>query len=239
MLTLCPSHQRAGEVLTRKWLPEAVLCVNESQVAAYEAAEGGEVWGMPDAIGGNMARVRNWMVEEAFKRDDEVCMVDDDVYRFGVYDAGRERVLDAADFARFAAQGFRMAGEIGARLWGVNVQADPMFYMAFTPLNLNVPVLGTMTFLSKNPLRYDERLGLNEDYDMTLQHIAKYRVVLRFDKYHYWAKHLTESKSGGCSAYRTLDEERRQADIMLAKWGRKVVRYNLKRSTNPILSSPV
>lgn len=239
MIVLCPSYKRAGEVLTRTWYPGAVLVVNESERELYEELEGGEVWAMPDALGGNMARVRNWMLDRAFELDDELCMVDDDVLRFGVADRGERRACDAAHFDAFAAQGFRMAREMGAYLWGVNVQDDRVFYRRYQPLSLNVAVLGTLCFVRRNPLRYDERLGLNEDYDYVLQHIARYRVVLRFDKYHYVARHTTDSKVGGCSAYRTLGEEMRQAEIMLAKWGDKVVRYDFKRSTNPVLRSPV
>jgi hypothetical protein len=139
-------------------------------------------------------------------------------------------------FMDFLANGFEMANDIGAKLWGVNLQSDPMFYMEYNPININVPVLGTFCCHIKNELRYDERLGLNEDYDLFLQHCYKYRKVLRFDKWHYKARHL--DMAGGCAAYRTIDEEKEQADIMIHKWGNSVVKYDFKKSTNPTLNVP-
>lgn len=236
MIILVPSYKRAGSVITRKWLCHSVLCVHESEAEAYQLLEMGKIAIMPDALKGNMSKVRNWMLDYGFERDNHVIMMDDDVTAVGYHEKGKQVKVDEDGFMEFLERGYGVAEELDVKLWGVNVQSDPMFYMQWAPVSLNVPVLGTLSCHIKHPLRYDERLSLNEDYDMFLQHCLQYRKVLRFDKWHYYAKHM--DLAGGCAAYRNLTEEKIQADIMQKKWGKEVVRYNFKKSCNPILRVP-
>jgi hypothetical protein len=42
--------------------------------------------------------------------------------------------------------------------------------------------------MEDNDIRYDERIPLKEDYDLSLQHLNKFRKVLRFNKYFYKVK---------------------------------------------------
>jgi len=63
--------------------------------------------------------------------------------------------------------------------------------------------------------------------------MRKYHKVLRWNKFHYRAGHL--KAAGGCGAYRSLKREKEQAEIMVKKWGKDVVRYDFERSTNPVL----
>jgi hypothetical protein len=36
-----------------------------------------------------------------------------------------------------------------------------------------------------------------------------------------------------------MEEEKRQAEIMTKKWGKSVVKYNLEKTTNPRINSPI
>lgn len=236
MIILVPSYKRAGEVKTRKWLKNCVLCVHEFEAEAYREREGGEIAVIPDSLRGNMARVRNWMLDYGFARDPWVVMMDDDIKCVGYHERGQRIAVDEDYFFEFLADGYQMCEQLGARLWGVNVQDDPKFYNAFRPICVNVPILGPLSCHVQHPLRYDERLSLNEDYDMFLQQVHKYRVTLRFDKWFYMAAHLVGQK-GGCTVYRNMAEERRQAEIMVRKWGSTVVRYS-EGDLNPIVKVP-
>lgn len=236
VIILIPSYKRPGDAPTRIIFPDATLCVHEFEAEAYAEASGGNIAVIPDALRGNMARVRNWMLEYGYERDDEVLMVDDDIREFATFYQGERYPVTGTHLSALLADGFRMAREIGARLWGINCAADPRFYHAWKPFGLHNMVLGTFCGHIKNPIRYDERLSLNEDYDFFLQSLRKYRVVWRFDQYVYQASHL--GKAGGCGAYRTLAEENDQADIFIKKWGSKIVRFK-GRDTNPIIKSPI
>ena len=141
----------------------------------------------------------------------------------------------------FLVNGFIMAEDLGTPLWGVNLQSDPKFYREYSPFSFLSPVLAPFCChiiddTVRRRIRYDERLGLNEDYDFFLQVIRIYHKVLRFNKYYYKADHLTVQ--GGCGAHRTLGEELRQAEIMIKKWGPKVVTYDFNKSTNPRIRVP-
>lgn len=236
MIFLVPSYKRAGAVEVRKWLKSCVLCVHEFEAGEYREKEGGEIAVIPDALRGNMARIRNWMLAFGYSQDERVVMLDDDVESVGYHEAGEQITVREDYFLEFLECGYRMAEDLGARLWGVNLQSDPRFYNEVRPIAVNLPVLGPLCCHIANPLRYDERLGLNEDYDLFLQHVHRYRVTLRFDKWFYRAGHLTGQK-GGCTVYRNMAEERRQAGIMVRKWGSKVVEYR-EGDPNPIIRVP-
>lgn len=99
----------------------------------------------------------------------------------------------------------------------------------------------------KNPIRYDERLPLKEDYDITLQHMLKYRGALRVQKYHYNCKQ--SEQKGGCATYRSMIKEKEQFDLLVKKWGSDIVRYDstVRKGTkkqksfdyNPIIKVPI
>lgn len=238
MIILVPSYKRPGNVATRAIFPDSVLCVHEFEAEQYKEMSGGSIAVIPDDLRGNMAKVRNWMLRYGFEQDDEVIMCDDDIKSFDtMFDCTTTRMSE--EYVREMLQnGFRMARELGTRLWGINVQNDPRFYNTWKPIGLTLPVLGTFCGHIKHSIYYDERLSLNEDYDFFLQVLRKYRKVLRLDMFAYQADHL--KKKGGCGAYRTMAEERAQAEIMIKKWGDKIVRYDKKgKDPNPILRSPI
>jgi len=86
-------------------------------------------------------------------------------------------------------------------------------------------------------LRYDETLYLNEDYDFYLKTVMKHRKVLRFNKYYYTADHL--DKKGGCGAYRMKKHEIEQAEVMVKRWGAKIFRFDIDKSTNGRVRVPI
>jgi len=238
MLLVSPSYSRAGNVLTRKWLPEVVLAVNESQEDEYRDREGGEIMVIPDRYRGNMSKIRNHILDQA-DPDEWVVQLDDDIEQFlRLIPGGKPQILTHIDFKDFVTQNTLMAEDLGTALWGVNVQADPKFYREYTPFSLTSPVLATFCAMKPSSgLRYDARLFLNEDYDLFLQYLRKYRKVWRNNQYAYRAEHIDHP--GGLKDVRSLEEERKQARIMVQKWGSKIVRYNLERSTNPRLYTPI
>ena len=130
-----------------------------------------------------------------------------------------------------------MAKDLGVSLWGINLQSDPKFYREYSPFSLLSPILGTFSCHYKPILRYDENLFLNEDYDFFLKTINKYRKTLRFNKYYYKADHL--ERSGGCGAYRLKEFEIEQAEAMQKRWGNKVFKFDINKSTNGRINVPL
>jgi len=231
---ISPSYKRAGNTKTNLWCDDLIMAVHEFEAQGYIDA-GCNVRVLTDDCKGNMAKVRNEMLDSC-KADIQV-QIDDDVKDVGYYEKLLWHKMDFKFFKAKVLEWAEQAKELGTVLFGMNLQSDPKFYREYSPISLSSPVLGTLScILTETEIRYDERLGLNEDYDFFLQVIQKHHKALRWNKYSYRADHL--SMAGGCGAYRVLDEEKRQAEIMIKKWGNKVVRYNLKKSTNPALSTP-
>lgn len=238
MIIISPSYKRAGKVQVRDLFPEAILAIHEFEEEEYRQKEGGELLVMPDKVGGNMARVRNYMLNWAFERDEWVLMLDDDVSEIVYFESGGERniITDHKQLMDFITNGFVMAEDMGVKLWGLNLLDDPQAYREYSPFSTLAVILGPFSAHIRNPLRYDERLGLKEDYDLALQHLRKYKGILRFNKYSYKVDHIT--LDGGCANYRMKDRERREIKIFQNKWGKKVVKIK-DNSINPVVKCPL
>lgn len=71
--------------------------------------------------------------------------------------------------------------------------------------------------------RFDIEMGVKEDYDFTLQHLANRGVALRANAVLGNFRHA-EKRGGGCSPYRTLAYEQMMADRLIERWGEHVIR---------------
>lgn len=238
MLFVSPSYKRAGKVKIREWLPDVILAVHEFEEAEYRENDGGELLIIPDGLRGNIAKVRNFILDELFKRDEFVVMMDDDTKEIVYFENMKRRTFESVEqFESFCLNGFIMCQEFGFKLWGLNLLDDPKAYREFTPLSTQAPILGPFSAHIRNPLRYDARIPLKEDYDMALQHLHKYRGILRFNKYAYSVDHI--EGEGGCTSYRMRDREIEQGYTLVRKWGNKIVHYNPDKSINPKIKSPI
>jgi len=241
MLRVSPTYKRANDVKVREWLPDVTLAVHEFEVEEYRKYNGDNILVLPDSTRGNMAKVRQYILDQV-EDGDWVMMVDDDVEQFGYFGSatneGNFKVYDQEQFEEFVQIAQNLCEEAGATMWGVNVSYDPRFYREYTPISLSSPVLGTFCVQQKvKGIQYDARLGLKEDYDIYLQHLRHAHKVLRLNRYWYKAGHLTDA--GGCGSYRVYAEESKQMEILQKKWGKHIVKSNLPKSTNPKINSPI
>lgn len=235
-----PSYKRAGKVkAVNLFYDKLVIACHEFEADEYKKAyKDNEIMVLPDELRGNMAKVRNYIRDHADSK--YLVMIDDDVDEIGYHEQMQRFPIGLVAIMDFLKNGFQVCEEAGTILWGVNLQADPKFYREYSPFSFLSPVLGPFSchiVTDTKEIRYDERLGLNEDYDFALQVLWKYHKIFRNNKYYYLAGHLTET--GGCGAYRILDEEKKQAEIMQKKWGKSVVKYHFGRSTNPRINVPL
>jgi hypothetical protein len=231
------SYKRPGLVSTDTVIRNCRIVVPESQADDYRTGEiynGAQIVVCPDGADGNLCRKRNWILDQA--TSEWVLIVDDDYQYIGMIEEQRQRRLDLDEVDRMLATGFQMCADLGTTMWGINVQVDPKFYMAYTPFSLLNPILGPFQAFVNQDLRYDEDLFLKEDYDLWLRTIYRERKTLRFNKYHYMVDHL--SKIGGQVANRTMIEEERQLRRLREKFGSKVVKWDLDKSINPKVRVP-
>jgi hypothetical protein len=210
------SYKRAGMVTTAKLIPQAFIWIPQSEMKDYaKFHDKAKLIGVPKRHDGNSSRKSNYILNNAPKP--WVIVVDDDIGIFGMYDEGKKYVLRPEEVVSMINRGFILASQLGIRLWGVNQLVDPLAYRANVPISFLVPVLGPFTGHVKSDIRYDEKSGSKDDYDIFLQHIHKYRRVLRMNKFHYTCDH--GEMKGGLTSYRTKQYEMNSINSMKKKWG--------------------
>lgn len=199
-------------------------------------------------IQGNVARVRNYILDEN-KKADVIVILDDDINYIGYYENQKLKKLNEEELIEFVEKYSIVCEEFGFKLWGVNLNSDPQCYREYSPFSTNSVILGPFCcFLKGNETRYDEKLPLKEDYDIALQNLEKYRGILRVNKAHYSCEQSTNK--GGCASYRNLEKEKEQLELLQKKWGSKIVKIDncdkshkskkiKKIDYNPIIKVPI
>lgn len=250
----CPSYKRPY-VETLEYLPFCKVWVDHKEYEDYIKANPGleeNIISCPEGIQGNVSRIRNYILDQEFKNGaDVVCIVDDDlkgIYHFEVKDgyAYNDVLVTAEEFLDFIEKGTILCEDFGFKLWGVNLNKDSLNYIHRQPFNTKAIILGPFSCHLKNEIRYDEDLPLKEDYDLAIQHLNKYRGILRLNKYHYNCKQSINP--GGCATYRNYDREKQQFEALQHKWGSKIVKQDrtskskkekVNMDYNPIIKIPI
>lgn len=246
-----PSYKRPEKIQTLDLFPQAIVFVAESEVDDYKKNNpNAHIEIVPDKVQGNLCRVRNYILDSM--KGKAVVILDDDISMIKhLTVSGEKKLWEKVEndklpslFCKFA----DLTEEWGFSYFGLQCNSDIMVSRLITPFStvsyIGGPVQG---FLPKNKCRYDERLSLKEDYDMTLQQCNLERGCLRFNLYCYSAKQ--SEQKGGCANYRSIEEEKRQLELLKHKWGGKIVKIdksNKGRSTkdkvidyNPIIHIPI
>lgn len=232
------SYKRSGKVSSDKVFNNAFIVVPESQLKDYEKYEysnGCKLLAIPDECDGNIVRKRNWILNNF---SGNVIIVDDDYKYFGMNEGLKKLKITADEVDMLIHNGCMCCREIGTVMWGVNMSDDPMWYREYSPFSTQCCVLGPFQAFCDLPrdIRYDERLYLKEDYDMSLQVLQRYHKVFRFIKYHYVVNHL--DLEGGVVSYRTLEKEKEHNLRLQKKWGKETVKFDMSVSVNPKIKMP-
>jgi hypothetical protein len=252
----CPSYKRP-KVETLDYIPSCKVWVDNKEYKEYIKENKGfenNIISVPDGIQGNLCRIRNYILDNELKDNDVVLIIDDDmqgIYRYEQNgDYGYEKYkLDEKQLYLMLEHYSVLCEDFGFKYWGVNCNADALSYRHTTPFSTVSYIGGPFqVFLKGNNLRYDEKLMLKEDYDMTIQNCNKYRGCLRVNKYHYNCKQ--SKQKGGCATYRNYDREAEQLKLLQQKWGKDIVKIdealnvNTKKEKvnidyNPIIKIPI
>lgn len=223
----CPSYKRSV-VKTLKYLPFCRVFVAPEEFAKYQRTNPDAcIIACPAGVQGNLCRVRNYILRSEFASGADVVAILDDDYTGVFYFESRKQVfpVKTGEFIAFIEKYSTLAGEWGARFWGINVNPDPQCYRENVPFSTISYIGGPFqVFLKGNECFYDERLPLKEDYDMTIQQINRYRIALRINKFFYRVQQAEQS--GGCAVYRNLEMERIQLELLRKKWGSKIVKMD-------------
>ena len=251
----CPSYKRP-RVKTLDYLPFCKVYVDHKEYEEYVSnnKEGANIISCPEGIQGNVARIRNYILDTEFTNGaDAVVLLDDDlsgVFKFTVASNNFgyvQEIITAEQFMPWVEKYTRLCSEFGYKLWGVNCNFDKLSYKHYSPFSTLSVVLGPFCCHLKNDIRYDEALPLKEDYDMAIQHLNKYRGILRLNGFHYVCAQSTNK--GGCAVMRNQRREKEQFELLQKKWGSQIVREDRSNKGktkkqkrfdyNPIIKVPI
>lgn len=252
----CPSYKRP-KVETLDYLPFCKVWVDNKEYDDYIKANPkykDNIISVPDGIQGNVCRIRNYILDKEFEKGiDVVCIIDDDMN--GIYyfenengKAYNKKIVNQDEFMQFLEKYSVICEELGFKLWGVNLNQDALSYRQYSPFSTNSVILGPFSCHLRNNIRYDVNLPLKEDYDLAIQHLNKYRGILRLNKFHYNCKQ--SKQAGGCATYRNYQREEEQLKLLQKKWGKEIVKIdkavnsNTKKvkkeiDYNPIINIPI
>jgi len=240
MNIIIPSYKRSHDLKGKDYFYMAKYCVPESQKKEYIDVLGKErVITLPDDEDGDIVKKRNWILRNIPR---PLIMIDDDVSKL-VYWDNRKKGSDylskklPKDYLEHIFKSFiSMAEQFDVKLFGMSQNKDDRTHKEFVPFNLTNIVLGPFQGHLEHDLIFDERVGTKDDYDMALQHLNKYKKVLRFNKYAYDCEH--GDNKGGIVAYRTKEKEIEYCKNIMLKWGKKIIRYQIPpRKTTDLLNA--
>lgn len=237
IIYVSPSYKRGETCSTHKVYPcfEYIIAENESEKYLHKKII------IPNKIQGNISRVRNYILNKFI--DKAVVMMDDDCEGIYRWDNCKSKMLNENEFQEFCENMIQMILDSKLKYGGVNIAApnDKGAYSEYSPFSFTSPVLGPFCIHVNSEIRYDENIPLKEDYDLSLQHLNKYKGILRANAYSYKVKQA-ENK-GGCSIMRNSNEEKRQFELLQKKWGNKIISYDNKSKKsfdfNPIIRTPL
>jgi hypothetical protein len=231
MNIIIPSYNRANGLQGVEYFKHAKYCVPESQANDYAKVVGSKrVLTLPDNQDGNIVKKRNWILKNIAR---PLIMIDDDVKSIGYYESRngkndgehKKKTLESNQLMRFFESSFVLTNDFGCKMWGLSQNEDNRIYKEFLPFSLKQIALGPFQGHLEHDLMFDELVGSKDDYDMALQQLRKYKMILRWNKFHYLCEH--GDNSGGIVSYRTKEKEIEYCKQIMVKWGKKIISYRI------------
>ena len=228
---IIPSYRRSQQLPGKEYFTMARYCVPESQADEYAEQVGlGRVLILPDDQDGNIVKKRNWIIKNVSK---PLIMIDDDVQSIGYFEKRsgmkdgdhRRKTLDSESLMPFFEHSFGLCEQFGAKMWGLSQNEDNRIYKEFQPFSLTKIPLGPFQGHIGHDLIFDDRVGTKDDYDMALQQLLNFKVLFRWNKFHYICDH--GDNSGGIVSYRSKEREIQYCKAIMMKWGKSIIKYRI------------
>ena len=236
----CPSYKRdTNSVFSHyifNWLNYVIW---ESEAKNYKWLNFIKV---DDKYQWNLCRIRNYILDNL--EWDVKILVDDDYKKLWMFEYWKASKLNKKEIDIVLKKMIVLCLDLWCNFFGVNVNTWRQNYREYSPFSLSSVVLWPFQWFikpSEHNIRYDEKLYLKEDFDISLQFLKKDRKILRFNKYHYLT--LQSENKWWCASYRTLEEEKKNFDLLVKKWGSNIVKKDkLSKKDfdyNPIIKCPI
>lgn len=209
-------------------LNQYIFCVKAGEADAYRAAGCRHVYET-----GSLMQSRNWALEHAFDNKQICVQLSDDIksVKLNPHVASGKKEAVSLDHA-IKVMVEKLTAVTGLRLLGIPPTSNAFF--AKSILSKNTFCIGDALFVKPSEPRFDNNLSLKEDYDFTLQHIDRYGLTARYQRFLWDFQHY--SNAGGAVAYRDEAREQKNINYLLRKWP-KNLRLNPKRKNEILLKA--
>ena len=226
-----PSYKRSHDLKGRHYFKMAKYVIPKSQEEEYlKVLTKDRLIVIDDDQDGDIIKKRNWILKNVPR---PLIMIDDDVEYIGYYE-GRSgendgkhkiKILDSELLIDFFDQSFQLCKDLNIKLWGLGLNEDNRIYKEFLPFSLSQISLGPFQGHLDHDLEFDSKVGTKDDYDMALQQLSEYKMILRWNKFHYECSH--GDNKGGIVSYRSREKEIEYCKNIMLKWGKKIISYRL------------
>ena len=199
-----PSMGRAERVITKECITHGKLCVPESERKAYEEYNPGmEIVTHPDSLKG-LALKRQFIYEHfpnSFQIDDDIKNINRLYTECG--ENAKLSAEEAYDVIQFVGN---MAKLAGCYLFGLNHNPNPLGYHELKPIRLTGVLNGCIGLLEGSKLYFEKRAVVSEDYWISALNAYHHRKMWIDERFSI-AGTDTFHNLGGCSNYRTVEQE--------------------------------
>mmetsp|Transcript_11236 Transcript_11236/g.21198 ORF Transcript_11236/g.21198 Transcript_11236/m.21198 type:complete len:883 (-) Transcript_11236:120-2768(-) len=188
--------------------------------------------GLDAKVGGKLIPARNMALDDAERLGKACVQISDDIEKWlylaeqgGWTKKKSLREANAAGrvclrykvspvaAARFLLAMMRGSGKQSPQLGGVLPHHNPGQAMNADPCTYKGFILGDFFVVDKSPCRFDVRMTLKEDYDLTAAHMKAHGCVFRYNHLCVYAKH--ETNAGGACSIRDSQGERERENIKI------------------------
>lgn len=231
MNIVIPSYNRSSGLLGKDYFISAKYVIPHSQRDEYSKAVGADkIIVIDDEQDGSITKKRNWILNNIPR---PLVMIDDDVSSIGYFEGRkgmkdgdhRRKTLKPEQIDWFMNHSFEMAEQFGAKMFGLSQNEDNRIYKEFQPFSLSKIALGPVQGHLDHSLLFDHNVGTKDDYDMALQQLKVYKMIFRWNKFHYICEH--GDNTGGIVSQRSMEKEIQYCKSIMLKWGKKIIRYEI------------
>lgn len=229
---VCMSYKRAGAVRSVSAVSNLILCVTESEAAAYrDAYPDNEVVAHPDEVRG-YCPTKQWIWDRWSYR---VFTMDDDLTEMRrMYDPEQKPHMSMEEAYDAIQSTAETAREAGAFLWGFANYTMSYAYDVFQPFRM-VQVVNGMShgvFPGLDVRLPEDPYFFGSDYFVSAMNFFKHRFVWCDTRFGFYQV-KTFRNPGGLSEFRTLDRERKSFEELQRLFGSQVIRLKGHRGGRP------
>jgi hypothetical protein len=215
-----PSYDRCGLVKTIKYFDDPFIVVRNEELEDYKKLYN-------NVIGCNeigITKTRNFILRYCKENNIRYhIQVDDDINGFWFMERGIIIDIESKEkIKEILTNMFIICEEWESKIFGLSMQKDKKVYREYSPFSTQSVVVANLMGIIDNDLYFDENCVVKEDYDYSIQHIIKYKRVIKCLKYGVDAPHLMNK--GGCASYRTMQLEYDMLKYLQDKYGTKYIR---------------